>query len=116
MQRGYWEGGNKNEFVVCLGIGDSNIVEWCNAFSWSDAPWLDVETRQWFTEHDTLDLYAYGMWLEENVPSQWKRKNFSDYEYIHAELTDTAKWIVFILTLIFCVGMSWWIIENEYDE
>lgn len=115
MQRGYWEGGNKNEFIVCLGVDSSNVVTWCNAFSWSESPWLDVETRQWFTEHDTLDLYAYGMWLEKNVPSQWKRKNFSDYEYIHAELTDTAKLIVFILTLLFCVCMSWWIIENEYD-
>lgn len=116
LQKGYWEGGNKNEFIVCLGVDDTKHVKWCNAYSWSDAPWLDVETRSWFAEHDTLDLYEYGKWLERYVPKKWERKHFSDYDYIHAELTPAAKIVVFILTLLFCCGMCFWIVTNDFDE
>lgn len=116
MQKGYWQGGNKNELIVCLGVDSTRHVKWCNAFSWSDTPWLDVQTRSWFTEHDSLDIYSYGRWLEKNVPKRWERKHFSDFNYIHSELTTTAKIIILVLTFVFCLGMSIWLVTNDYDE
>ena len=116
MQKGYWQGGNKNELVVCLGVNKEKHVEWVNAFSWQDAPWLDVETRSWFDKHDSLDLYEYGVWLEQNIPSKWKRKEFKDFEYVKANMTNGAKWAVFILTFLFCCGFGIYLIENEFER
>lgn len=116
MQKGYWHGGNKNEFIVCLGANDRRKIEWVNAFSWQDAPWLDVETRSWFEKNDTLDLYSYGQWLEKNIPSKWKRKEFGDFDYLSSELSDTAKWIIFILTCIFCVVYSIIAVNNDIER
>lgn len=102
-QKGYWHGGNKNELVVCLGVNDENRVEWCGAFSWCDEPWLEVETRSWFAKNDTLDLLSYAYWLEENVPSKWHRKEFSDFQYVSHSIPKTAKTVIYTATLLACV-------------
>ena len=47
LQKSYWQNGNKNEFIVCLGMkGDS--VAWTNSFSWCDMPKLEIKTRSYF--------------------------------------------------------------------
>ena len=77
-QRSYWEGGNKNEFVVCLGM-NGDTVDWCQTFSWMDEPVLGVKTEDWFRQHPQLDLCAFNQWLCENIGS-WKRKEFKDFD------------------------------------
>jgi hypothetical protein len=34
-QKDYWKGLNKNELVICLGVSN-NMIQWCEAMSWSD--------------------------------------------------------------------------------
>lgn len=116
MQKAYWQGGNKNELVVCIGADSNRHVAWCNPFSWSDEPWLEVETRSWFNEHDTLDLYRYGVWLEKNVPTKWKRKEFSDFEYVHSVIPKKGQLIIMIVTFIFCIGFALFTIFNETER
>lgn len=116
MQKGYWQGGNKNELIVCLGVNKNSEVEWCNAFSWCDEPWLEVETRSWFSKHTKLNLYEYGVWLERNVPTKWKRKEFKDFDYIQSSLPAGAKWVIFVLTMVFCIGFSVFVVENWEDR
>lgn len=84
-QRAYWNGGNKNEFTVCLGI-DGNTVAWCNPFCWMDAPTLDVAVQQYFIDHPELDLDAFAEWLRPSL-SLWKRKEFSDFKYLGIHLS-----------------------------
>ena len=116
MQKGYWQGGNKNEFVVCLGVNKQNEIEWCNAFSWCDEPWLEVETRSWFSKYTKFNLYDYGVWLEKNVPTKWKRKEFKDFNYIQSSLPAGGKWAVFILTMLFCIGFGIFVVENGEER
>lgn len=103
-QREYWHGGNKNEFVVCLGIGhgkDSKSplrVEWCKAFSWCDAPRLESATESWFIAHPDLDFKVFAKWLRGNI-SLWKRKEFSDFKYLGKRLSPTRRWLVALLTI-----------------
>ena len=108
-QKCYWRGGNKNELVVCIGVNDSLKVKWCGAFSWCDEPWLEVETRSWFAEHDTLDIRGYGIWLEKNIETKWKRKEFSDFKYLGTSTSNVVKWIVFALSVVLCFGF--WILK-----
>ena len=96
-QRSYWKGGNKNEFVVCLGISNG-IVEWCHAFSWMDEPVLSVKIEDYFRTNPTLDLMALHRWMREHL-DEWKRKEFSDFKYIRVGLNTLQYWLLFALTV-----------------
>lgn len=104
-QRQYWHGGNKNEFVVCLGIepstheAEAHSVVWCKAFSWCDVPQLDNATESYFLEHRKLDYAAYAQWLRDNL-SLWRRKEFEDFKYIGKRLSPKRCAMVAIFTLI----------------
>ena len=113
-QRSYWQGVNKNEMAVCIGIDDSDHVQWCECLSWSDTPRLESKTRQFFLESDSLRLMDYANHLVKWVPHDWHRKSFKDFDYLTIELSDTQYWLIIILTLIYNVGMSVWVVRNEY--
>lgn len=85
LQRVYWQGGNKNEFVVCIGLNSSDEVEWARAFSWADEQIKEVETAQWLMQHPDLDWAAFHDWLRFHL-MDWKRKEFMDFDYISITL------------------------------
>ncbi len=117
-QQAYWHGGNKNEFVVCLGVNVSQIdtqkpmsenptsrVEWCKAFSWCDVPRLESATESWFLAHRELDFTAYADWLRGNL-GLWKRKEFSDFKYLGIRLTPWRNVLVYFISLILCGAIA----------
>lgn len=129
-QQAYWNGGNKNEFVVCLGVDfagckpsdvptdtptdtptDSpsgvNVcatVKWSKAFSWCDAPRLEAATESYFIAHKELDLRGYAEWLRNNL-ELWKRKEFSDFKYLGVNLSPRRKVALAVMTVILCVAI-----------
>ncbi len=105
QQRAYWEGGNKNEFVVCLGL-DGDVVKWSHAFSWMDEPTLAVKTEDYFRDHEQLDMIAFCYWLRENL-SSWKRKSFKDFNYLSVSLTPTQNYILLGLVIAINIGIAY---------
>lgn len=106
-QRDLWRGGNKNEFVVCLGVESEDgettepRVAWCKAFSWCDIPRLESATESYFLEHRSFDIVAYATWLRENL-HLWQRKSFSDFAYLGIQLSPGRKALVWIATILLC--------------
>lgn len=103
-QKAYWQGGNKNELVICVGLGSNGRkIHWANCFSWQDNIEMDVRCRQWLMDQGDLDLMALGRWIERNL-GMWKRKEFKDYDYIKSYLTadqvEAIVWTVVVMTLI----------------
>lgn len=99
LQRAYWQGGNKNELVICIGLDDSMAIHWAKAFSWADEQQLEVEVAQELMNSELLDWDQLYRWLEENV-SRWKRKEFKDFNYIHVSLPlKHLLWILFLSLL-----------------
>ena len=113
MQKAYWQGGNKNEFVVCLGVKNNTVI-WCNPFSWSDEPMLEVKTRDYFIKHPDINFKDYAEWLDTQIDKNWHRKEFNDFNYLNIELS--IGWYIAILIIILCynVGISYWVITNEF--
>lgn len=113
MQKAYWQGGNKNEFVVCLGVKNNTVI-WCNPFSWSDEPMLEVKTRDYFIKHPDINFKDYAEWLDTQIDKNWYRKEFNDFNYLSIELS--IGWYIAILIIILCynVGISYWVITNEF--
>ena len=101
-QRQYWEGGNKNEFTICLGIEQDQKVGWCKPFSWMDAPTLEVALQDWYIKNPVLDMPALEQWLTENI-DLWKRKQFSDFKYLGRHLSPWKSVMYILLTIGICV-------------
>ena len=85
QQRAYWQGGNKNEFVVCIGLNSNEKIEWARTFSWTDEQIKEVETSQWLMHQHNLDWIAFHDWLKFHL-KDWKRKEFKDFDYINITL------------------------------
>lgn len=116
-QRSYWCGGNKNELVICVGLDSlTNKVQWANVFSWQDSPMIDVKTRQWLSSQDKLSIQALGQFLKANIPNNWKRKEFKDFDYLQIELTLGQYIMILILTLGYNVGISYWLVTNQFKN
>lgn len=114
MQKSYWQNGNKNEFIVCLGMkGDS--VAWTNSFSWSDMPKLEIKTKSYFINNPKLDLVKYGTWLNNNIDENWVRKEFDDFNYIDIELSTGQYIALFFLTILFNIGIGAIVICNNIN-
>jgi hypothetical protein len=112
-QKSYWQGGNKNEFVICLGYNTkTGRIDWCNPFSWCDKPDLEIATKRYFRENPKMNLANYPMWLESHL-NLWKRKEFKDFEYIENELTKGQAIALFIIVFIVNIVMSLLFIGNE---
>lgn len=115
-QRSYWEGGNKNEFVVCIGVDNSGRFEWVDAFSWMSKPSLEVEVEEFISRTEDVKLNKFADWLPSQVDAHWKRRDFNDFEYLQMELTETQLWWIMIILMIYNVAMSVWVINNESEN
>lgn len=121
QQKAYWQNGNKNEFVVCLGTQRDSVV-WCNPFSWCDEPKLEALTRDYFIQNPKVDIDAYGKWLQNQIPTKWKRKEFSDFEYIHIGLSKGQYIALIIIMILLNIGISVFLVmndiknENDYEK
>jgi hypothetical protein len=115
-QRSYWEGGNKNEFVVCIGVDNSGRFEWVDAFSWMSKPSLEVEVEEFISRTEDVKLNKFADWLPSQVDAHWKRRDFNDFEYLQMELTETQLWWIMIILMIYNIAMSVWVINNESEN
>jgi len=115
-QRSLWEGGNKNEFIICIGVDEAEKFEWVDAFSWMDRPELEVEVEDYFNTTGDVELLKFSEWMPEQVEQHWKRKNFDDFEYLQMELTETQLWWVMIIVMIYNILISIWVVKNEYGN
>lgn len=115
IQKAYWQNGNKNEFVLCLGVQRDSVV-WANAFSWCDEPRLEVKARDYFIQNPKLDISKYGEWLQTQIPTQWDRKEFEDFAYIRVGLSQGQYIALIIMMIVLNIGISIFLIKNEFNN
>lgn len=115
-QEHLWTGGNKNEFVITIGTGANDAVQWCHVFSWTEAELLKVETRKFIEGQEKLDLVALADWLYPKIEASFVRMPFAKFSYLTVE---PPLWMVFLalgITLLVNVGLSFWIILNDIED
>lgn len=116
-QRDYWEGGNKNEMILCFGLDSvSKKIQWFDAFSWCDKPTFEVNFRNYMSNKEKVDLIDLANFTEYGARNYWVRKNFKDFDYIKVELTNTQLIWLFLIIILFNFGMSIYIIMNDFKH
>lgn len=97
----YWEGGNKNDFVVSMSLEKDGTVNWVYPFSWSEVEILKIEVRDYFIDQKVItDLSPCVDKVSQMVADKFVRKQFADYNYLNIEISTTAiviAWIFFII-------------------
>lgn len=113
MQEFLWKGGNKNEFVICIGRDKEGKVTWVNPFTWSERKTMEIEIRDLISEQKELDLISILPNLEEQIKTNWVRKEFSDFNYITVEPPLWAILTAFGIQLLFNIGYGFWAVMND---
>jgi len=116
LQESYWKGGNKNEFVVTIGLDKQNNISWCYPFSWTDVQELKIETRNYVVEQGTLDLMDLSDFLYKELEEKWIRKQFKDFSYLTVEPPLWGLIVAFLLQIAFNIGYAIWSTNNEYEN
>lgn len=115
-QESYWQGGNKNEFVVCIGTNDKKEVTWCYVFSWSESERLKIDVRQFVQSQSKLDLSEVARYTADEAEKQFVRKQFVDFNYLSVEPPTWAVVTTYIITFLITAGIGVWSVMNEFDE
>ncbi len=118
-QRAFWKGGNKNEFVLCVGIKDRK-VSWVQHFCWSPEGYagndeIGIEMRSWVGKD--VNLPSLSTELTTLVDSKWRRKSFKEFEYLDVDMPTGVYVTVIVLSSlafvsILCFGLFGE--DNEY--
>lgn len=120
-QEAYWEGGNQNELVVCIGLKDNLEIDWVKPFSWCDNKRILIDTREDIAELKTFKGDSiYNIYLN-NIPKYFHYKSFKDFNYLSFEPTIGQILFVYIgtivisiITLFFGINFDIFNTENKY--
>lgn len=115
-QQSYWKNGNKNEFVIAIGINPDREIQWAHIFSWSENESLKTDTRNYIIAQKRLDLVNLAGWIKPELEKRYKRKSFADFNYLTVEPPLWAVILTFILTALASLVSSVWIIGNNYTN
>lgn len=114
-QEAYWDGGNQNEVVVCIGLDDKLNIQWVKPFSWCDNKRIIVDTREDIAELKNFDPDKIFVIYYHNVSNFFHYKSFKDFNYLTFEPTTNQLLFVYILTIVISLLVLWWCIKNDIE-
>lgn len=102
LQECLWNGGNKNEFNVAIGINpeNNNSIDWVKVISWTTNERLKIDVRDSILSLKTFDGPAIAKYLAFNVPNQFVRREFKEFDYLPDAPTPIYAYIICILIII----------------
>jgi hypothetical protein len=114
MQEAYWDGGNNNDLVICIGLSSkTKELQWTKVFSWTTERKILVDLREDIMNTKYLNFTKISEILDERMPN-FKRKDFKEFSYITIEPPTWAVIVTFIVTILLTIGLCYWAIVNEY--
>jgi len=115
FQESYWKGGNKNEFILCVGLSGENKINWTKVISWTEQEELKIRTARQVKEMRKFDPLKVVKYMGENVPSKFVRKQFKDFSYLTVQPTTSAVIWTFVITVLLTIIISVISVINQCD-
>jgi hypothetical protein len=112
-QMNYWEGGNKNELVLNIGVDDENEVMWGYVFSWTEAEIFKVRVRDLITDQKKLNLGEIVDKLYPLVEAEWQRKHFKDFNYLQVQTPWWMALVLFFVTVAANIGFVVFVVNKR---
>ena len=115
-QQQYWKNGNKNELVINIGINDSAEIKWAYVFSWTDAQEIKQHTQSFVMEQKQLNVSQLADWLRAEIPKEWRRKHFKEFNYVTVDPPTWAVIVTYLVSFLLTCGIGFWSVTNEFDS
>ena len=116
LQEAYWDGGNQNEIIVCIGVDDNGRFTWVRPFSWCDDKRVVIDIRDDLMEStDKSPEFIYQTYVAA-IERSWHYKSFDHFNYLSFQPSTGQLVFVYILTLIISVICVIWAIKNEIEH
>lgn len=116
-QEAYWQGGNKNEFIVCVGLNEKNQeVRWAYVISWTEEEKLKIQVRDFARSMKKFDPVSLVDFMAQAIQKDFVRKSFADFAYLKVVTPTWAYWVSFILCVLATIGIDVWVVKNSYDN
>ena len=117
MQEAYWDGGNDNEIVVCIGLSNkSREIQWVRPFTWSPERRIIPDVREAILNTGEFNPDRVSKSIMNYVDLEFKRKDFKEFSYITVEPPTWSKWVTFIVTILITFGLCYWAIVNDVNS
>jgi len=115
QQEAYWDGGNQNEIVVCIGLDNAGNMTWVKPFSWCDDKRVLIDIREDLMESSIKDEKTFYRTYTNAIKSHWHYKSFKDFNYLSFEPTTGQLLLVYIVTIFISIGSMVWAVLNDED-
>jgi hypothetical protein len=97
-----WYGGEKNEFIVVVGMPSYPAIAWSGVISWTRQEALKARVRDRINALGTFNGVQVLSLVRTEVHTGYVRRPMKDFEYLH----DTTIPPVWSLILIWVVGIG----------
>jgi hypothetical protein len=110
LQEAHWQGANKNEFVVCLGVSQEKVA-WCHSFCWAPVgntsnDLLKVKARDLALNATSWDLIQFVADLAPLVEAHFVRKSSKELQYLTTDNYGFWSYAAVYLAVIAVSGVS----------
>jgi hypothetical protein len=112
MQRAYWQGGKKNDFIVGIVTDEDHNIQWVDCISWTEVELLKLQVIDQIKQMKQLDLLKAVDIMSSHVEKQFIRKEFKDFQYLSVDMPLWAVLLIYILVSFLCVGIGHYIVHH----
>ena len=116
-QAAYWKGGNKNEFVVCLGLDKEDKINWAYVISWTPKTVMKAKVEREIVEmgkvslHDLIEYVAKVIDAEPGVI----RRDFEEFNYITVPVPLWGIILIWLSSVVSTFGLAFWVVTNDFS-
>lgn len=116
LQEALWEGGNRHEFVICIGTDRQDRVSWSRAFSWTPERSSLERVRVEVVRGEPLDLVKIVEGAERILAQSWKPPDLSSHTIYDVEVPIGGLIAVTILTGLTGAAVLWCVATNDFKR
>lgn len=114
-QKYYWDGGNKNEMVICMNLDRTGHMDWVYPFSWATNKRIGIDIREDLMNLKRFDFKQVYSVIETSTES-FHYRDFKEFEYLTIDPPTWEVWFVYLFTLGITIAILVYGYKNEFEQ
>lgn len=112
-----WNGANKNDAVVFLGVGKSMEISWARVFSLAKSEIFNVQLERNLKELGSLDRVRVLATIESNINENFERRSMKEFSYLREDIPFPT-WVIILAIILGTVTSVGWllVITGQFER
>lgn len=117
-QENYWQGGNKNEFTLCIGIDKEYKIKWSYIISWTKNEKLKADVIHYVNNQidSVVDLNQIVQYMGDKCYEGFARREFTEFSYLTVDPPGWAVIVTYVISLVLSAGIGIYVVSNEFTH